>query len=167
MQIFKSIYITLSVLSMSSHYSIQKHPFNARNLSSLLIHGVYLCGNIGFLFSGIENLIEFTDSVFLCITTILATTMFIHVDLKMRQIFEFLRRLEEIVNQSKKRFKIFKSICSYSSTIFSFLGLNISISNDIYSKIREKIQKVVKVMKFSMAVMTPICLVVSKFLISI
>lgn len=116
MQIFKSIYTTLSITGMSSHFSIQKHPFNARNLSALFIHGVYICGNVGFLFSGIENLIEFTDSVFLCITTILATTMFIHVNWEMRQIFEFLSKLQEIVDQSKKRFKIFKLICFYSSS---------------------------------------------------
>lgn len=101
MQILQSVYITLSIVGMSSHYSIQKYPFNARNLSALFIHGVNIIGNVGFLFSGIENLIEFTESLFLCITVSVATLMFIHVNWEMRQIFEFLSRIQEIVNQSE------------------------------------------------------------------
>lgn len=101
MEILQSVYITLFMIGMSSHYSIQKYPFNARNLSALLVHGVNIIGNVGFLFSGIENLIEFTESLFLCVTVSLTTLMFIHVNWKMRHIFEFLSRLEEIVNQSE------------------------------------------------------------------
>lgn len=52
----------------------------------------------------------------------------------------------------------------HKKTIFCFKGLNNPISTDIYVNSSELIRKFTKIMKISMAVITPACMILSKFL---
>lgn len=91
----------LRILGMSSTQSLEKYSFNARNLTSLLIYGINSSCNIGFLMFGAKNLMEFTDSLYLTVTAILAVSILINLIWQMRQLFVFLDKLEITVEQSK------------------------------------------------------------------
>lgn len=101
MHILESIRTKLQIIGMTTHQSLQKYPFNDRNLVCLLLHGINVVCNLGFLISGTTDLMEFTDSLFLTITAILTASIFINLISKMQQLFEFINNLEDIVDQSK------------------------------------------------------------------
>lgn len=101
MKILESIYDDLLIVGLSSDQSIQKYPFNARNVTSLIIFALNILCDVGFLVSGTADLKEFSDSMFAIVTASLTTVIFIDLIWKMRKLFEFLRKLEETVNQSK------------------------------------------------------------------
>lgn len=101
MKILRSIRDKLQIVGMSTHQSMQNHPFNARNLTSLLFHGINITCNIGFLVFGSKELTVFTDSLFLTITAILTVSIFINLTWRMRLFFEFIDNLEDIVERSK------------------------------------------------------------------
>lgn len=86
---------------MSTQHSIQKCPLNARNLSILFLHGINILCSVGFLVSGSRDLMEFTDSLFLSITATLVVSIFINLNWRMRQLFEFINKLEDTVDLSK------------------------------------------------------------------
>lgn len=101
MHILESIRNKLQIIGMATYQSIQKYPINTRNLTSLLLHGINVVCNVGFLIYGTKDLMEFTDSLFLTITAILTTSIFINLNWKMRPLFEFIDRLEDTVDRSK------------------------------------------------------------------
>lgn len=100
MHILEPIRIKLRIIGMSTHHSLQKYPLNARNLASLLLHAINIVCNLGFLIFGTKDLMEFTDSLFLTITAILTASIYINLNWKMRQLFEFISNLEDTVVQS-------------------------------------------------------------------
>lgn len=108
MQILKSAYEYLLIIGLSSHQSIQVYPWNVRNLTSLLVYGLYTVCNVGFLMSGSKDLKEFVDSMYLTVTVILAASMLINLIWGMRQLFEFLDYLGDTVDQSMLGFALFK-----------------------------------------------------------
>lgn len=101
MSILESIRSKLQIIGMTSNQSIQKYPFNARNLASLLVHVINIVSTIGYLISGTNDLMEFTESLFLTITAIVVASIFINLLWRMRRLFEFIDHLEETVDQSK------------------------------------------------------------------
>lgn len=101
MQILESIREKLEIIGMSNQQSLQKYPFNERNVTCLLLHGINIVCNLGFLIYGTKDLMEFTDSLFLTITAILTAAIFINLMWKMRELFEFINNLEDIVDQSE------------------------------------------------------------------
>lgn len=101
MQILEPIRNTLRILGMSSQHSVQKYPINARNLTSLFIHGINVTCSIGYIISGTENMEEFVSSLFVCITAIFDTLLFINLNWNMRRLFELIDKLENTVEKSK------------------------------------------------------------------
>lgn len=101
MQILESIRYNLQIVGMNSYQSIQKHPFNARNSTSLLIYTISIICNIGFLIGGAKSLMEFTDALFLTTTAILSFSIFVNLNWQMRQLFELLNDIENTVDQSE------------------------------------------------------------------
>lgn len=108
MQILKSAYEYLLIVGLSSHQAIQTYPWNARNLTSLLVYGLYTVCNVGFLMSGSKDLKEFIDSTYLTVTVIFAASMLVNLIWGMRQLFEFLNYLGDTVDQSKLGIVLFK-----------------------------------------------------------
>lgn len=102
MPILESIRNKLQVLGMSTQHSIQKYPFNARNLASLFIHGMNITCSIGFMFAGTENKMEMIVSLFIIITAISDISIFIHLNWNMQRLFEFINKLDNTVDQSKR-----------------------------------------------------------------
>lgn len=102
MQILKSVYENLEITGLSNYHSIRKYPFSTRNLTSVFIHALNIICNFGFIVSGqTGNLMEFTDSLYITLTVIFGTSIFIKLIWKMHQLFGFFNRLEDIVAQSK------------------------------------------------------------------
>lgn len=101
MQILESIYRSLRIIGLNSHQSIQKCPFNARNLISLLTFGLNLTCDIGVVIYGAKDLLECFDAIYLSFTILSAASIFINLVTKMPQLFEFLNSLEVTVTQSK------------------------------------------------------------------
>lgn len=163
MQILESMHKSLPILGMSSSQSIQKHPFNARNVASFLIYGINSICNVGFLIFGANNLMEFIDSLYLTVTAVLAVLILINLSWQMRQLFEFLKHIEDTVERSKcyfgcSRFKHKKSL--------HFSGLEHPVSKTIYTKTHENIQKVVKISMFAFPGMTPFVVTIPPFIVS-
>lgn len=122
MQILESIHKSLQIIGLSSHQSMQKHPFNARNLISLFVFGLNIICNFGFIVSGQTNdLMAFTDSVYITLTVICADSIFIRLILKMQQLFELINRLEDIMDQSKLNLNL--RFCFWNADIV-FFSLN-------------------------------------------
>lgn len=101
MPIFESIRKSLQVIGMSTPHSMQNYPFNKRNLTSLFLHGLNVMCSVGFMVSGTKDLMEFTDSLFLSITAIIAVSIFINLNWRMQRLFEFINNLENTVDQSE------------------------------------------------------------------
>lgn len=102
MQILDSIHESLQAIGLSSYQSMQTYPFNERNVISSFIFGLNIISNVGFLVSGqSETLMDFTDSMYIIFTVIFAASIFIKLIWKMQQLFGFINRLEDTVNQSK------------------------------------------------------------------
>lgn len=102
MQILEPIYESLMITGLSANQSIRKHPFNARNLTSLFLFGLNLVSDIGFVIYGaVTDPLELFDSLFITFTIICATSISIDLIWKMRQLFEFLGSLGDTVTQSK------------------------------------------------------------------
>lgn len=106
MEILKLIHNNLQIIGMDTYQSIQKYPFNARNLTSLLIYGINIIFNIRLLISGTKNAMEFTDLLYLTFTVIITVSMFINLNWNMKRLFEFFESLESTVDQSEYGFKM-------------------------------------------------------------
>lgn len=101
MPILESIRNKLQMAGMSTQCSLQKYPFNTRNSTSLLIHGINIVCSVGFIISGSKDLREFADSLFVSATAILIVVIFLNLNWKMKRLFKFLNNLEDTVDQSK------------------------------------------------------------------
>ena len=101
MPILTSIRENLAIIGLSSHQSTQKYPFNARNLTSLFFQFLNIGCNFGYLMYEAKDLMEITDSMFLTITAILTVSIFINLNWRMKQLFEFIDNLERTVDKSK------------------------------------------------------------------
>lgn len=100
MPILESLHGNLRIIGMTAHQSTQNYPLNARNLVMILIFGMNITCNIGFLIYETNNLMEFTDSLYLTLTAILAVSILINLTWKIRQLFVFVNRVDETVDQS-------------------------------------------------------------------
>lgn len=100
MPILESLHSNLRIIGMTTNRSIQTYPLNARNLTMLLIFGINITCNIGFLIYETNNLMEFTDSLYLTFTAIMALLILIDLIWKMRELFVFVNRVDETVDQS-------------------------------------------------------------------
>lgn len=100
MPILESLHNNLQIIGMTTHQSIQKYPLNVRNVLMLSIFGMNIICNIGFLIYETNNLMEFTDSLYLTFTAIMALLILIDLILRMRPLFVFVNRVDETVNQS-------------------------------------------------------------------
>lgn len=116
MQIFELIYDYLRFIGYSANQSIQKSPFNARNVITSLIFVMNIVCNVGFAISGFEDLKELTDSLYITYTIVCSLLVSVHSIWNMWQLFEFFKIFEEIVNQSKQKM-IFIKISTFL-TIF-------------------------------------------------
>lgn len=115
----------LQIIGLRTPHSMQKCPFNARNLICLFIHGANIASNVGYLFSGTKDLMESTLSLFLLITAILTVSILIDLIWNMERLFEFIDSVEETVARSKLKRIHRKSLSvnrSNSSLIFSNLN---------------------------------------------
>lgn len=115
MQILEPMRISLQVVGMSTYHSNQKYPINARNLTCLYLQVMNVICNIGFMISGAKDMMEFTDSLFLTITAVLTSAIFINLNWKMQRLFEFFDHLEDTVQRSKwNRYNLWNSKNSWS-----------------------------------------------------
>lgn len=110
MQMLKPVYEYLQIIGLSAHQSTQKSPFNARNVTSLSLFGMYTICNVGFLMLGKNDMKEYVDSIYLTVTIISAISILSKLIWTMRELFEFFRNVENTVNQSKKWKLIFLSL---------------------------------------------------------
>lgn len=103
MHILESIRNILQIIGLSSYQSIQTSPFNTRNLMSLFVLVLNIICNVGYSITGqTENLMEFTDSVFITFTVTVDILILINLIWQMQQLFVFINGLEDIVVGSKQ-----------------------------------------------------------------
>lgn len=107
MVIFQIIQKNLSYLGISWYYSIQKYPFNGRNILAVsvlstdtIMNCIYLC-HIATTFE------DYADSVYACLSTIDGATIFAVALWRIRIFFDCLNRIEKITNESKLKKKIY------------------------------------------------------------
>lgn len=74
---------------------------------SLFILGTNIASNVGYFLSGINDLLELTLSLFLLITAISTVSILVDLIWNMRQLFEFIDNVEDIVERSKFKLAIF------------------------------------------------------------
>lgn len=173
MQLLDPIYESLLIIGLSAEQSIQKHPFNARNLCSLLFSGLNLVSDIGFVIYGASDALELTDALYITFTIICSTSISINLVWKMRLLFEFLGGLDDTVTQSKLIFFIFLPLffscdsCDYFSyDTFSNLGLEDPMSKMIYTKTNGKIHKTARILNILLVGMSPFLTIVPPVLVS-
>lgn len=113
MQIFESILEYLRIVGVSSNQSIQPSPFNARNSTCLVILGLNLMCNIGFFVCGAKDLNKANGSIFMAVTVLCILLIFADLIWRMKQFFEFLNHLDDIVTQSKFEFDFSQLLSSF------------------------------------------------------
>lgn len=115
-----------------------------------------------YLFGSAKNLKEYSDSIYLTITLLSGALGFAFVSLKMGKILQFIENLEDIVNASERPLPNDLFVSSHSRH-FS-IGLMSPILNTIYTQTDEKIKKLVEMLNFAMANMTPILVTLPTFI---
>lgn len=101
MKILQLVHDNLQIIGLDTNQSILKYPFNARNLTSLLVYGINIYVNVRLLLSGTANAMEFTDLFYFTFTVTVTVFMLINLIWEMRQLFEFINNLESSVDQSE------------------------------------------------------------------
>lgn len=102
MKFFVTVAKSWALLGFTQRQSIQKHPFNRRNLLALFV--LMFCSILNglYFFYEAETFNELTLSAYTTITHIVAViTLFISV-LQMRPFLNFMFQTEEILNKSQR-----------------------------------------------------------------
>lgn len=101
MKIFQTSQENLSYLGISSYYLSQQYPINMRNVT------VFLALSFGAILNGVNlcyvatTFEEYADSTYACWAILLCIIIFVCVIWRMRLIFDWMNRMEEITNESK------------------------------------------------------------------
>lgn len=106
MKIKGIIDVYLMRVGMTSYQSMQQHPFNMRNTTTLMNLVTYVFCVVMFLIYDAKNLKEYTDSIYLSISVGGAALNFAFVNWEMAKIFRFIENLQHVVNASKFYMKI-------------------------------------------------------------
>lgn len=107
MHIYESTLEYLRMIGLSWNQLIQKYPINERNLISLFIFGLDLVCNVGYLICGAKDLKNVADSLLATFTVICVSSILISLIWKMKELFEFYSRIDDIVAQSKRILSFF------------------------------------------------------------
>lgn len=163
MKIFQVTQKNLTYLGVSWYYSIQKYPINRRNLLAFSIFSLATILDCTYLFHVAVTFNEYANSVYTCLSIILATVVFVIVTCRMRMFFNCLNQIEKISNESEsihwlphwKRFK-FKNVS----------GLRFAASKAMYEKTNSNVEKWCKIL--ITAAMTAVLqsVMFSKFILS-
>lgn len=102
MHIYESTLEYLRMIGLSWNQLIQKYPCNERNLISLFIFGLDLTCNVGYLVCGAKSLKNVTESMLSTFTLLCVASILISLIWKMKELFEFYSKIDEMVTQSKQ-----------------------------------------------------------------
>lgn len=95
------VYSYLMLVGMTLEQSRQKHPFNLRNSAMLFLLLIDNASVAMDLVYEAKNLKEYSDSVYLTTTVLVAMLNYAIVTWKMAELFRFFENLEDIVTASK------------------------------------------------------------------
>lgn len=101
MKILQSTQWNLLILGIGIQQSNEKYRFNIRNSLALLILGLASISCYVQLFHVASNFKEYTDAVYMSVSTTGTAAELVIVLWKMRPIFETVANIELIVNTSK------------------------------------------------------------------
>lgn len=97
MKLFRQVYKYLSVYGIEPH----RKPFNSRNLLAILLFGMGTASNCVHFFCEVETFQQYAESIFVTISVMVATTNFIYIASKMRELYDCFKEPEKIVNDSE------------------------------------------------------------------
>lgn len=101
MKIMRTIHSYLVRVGMTSQQSRKRHPFNLRNITSIIVSLLNIFSPTLFLIYDAKNLKETADTIFIIISVSTAMLNFVYVTWKMAEVFQFIENLDDIVNTSK------------------------------------------------------------------
>lgn len=104
MKILITVQENFALMGISTNQSIQKIPFNAKNVLMLVIQCLTFSSDLMCLIYEADNFKDYTISIFSCCTMIVAISIFAMIMIKMRHFFEFQEQIEEIINKSKRKY---------------------------------------------------------------
>lgn len=100
-RVFQSIQKYFAITGITSHQSIQRHPFNGRNLMVLLMSGMATASHcIYFLFIA-SSFIEYLTSAFWAFIMFYGFLIFANTIWKMTILFKYINRFNYIIEESK------------------------------------------------------------------
>lgn len=108
MKIFQTVEENFDLMGISAYQSMQKYPFNTKNLLVLSILCTTLFSDVMYLIREANDFKEYTISIFSACTMIVAISIFAIILTRMRHIFFYKNYIEEIINKSMTKLNYIK-----------------------------------------------------------
>lgn len=103
MKTFQIVERNCALMGITAYQAAQKLPFNARNSLVLFILCITLFSNLMRLIRETNNFKDYTISIFSACTMTVSILIFAILLARLRYLFYFQHRTEEIINQSKSK----------------------------------------------------------------
>lgn len=148
----------------SSRDSTRKHLFNPITVSILITHGIDLILSSEYMFNVAKKFDEYVDVFFRITSLISCIIFFASIVWNLPELCGFVHSLETIIRKSELKLK-WLTHCSI--TDISFIeGLKYSESKAIYTSTARKVQQRMDLFTLVMQKLTPILMMLPKFIIS-
>lgn len=106
MKLFQSIRNSFALMGINSYQSNQLHPFNKRNVLSILLHFTSVTLTILYLLKVANTFEEYTNAAFSISGVTIAALGAVNVILTMDEWFKVMNNFENIVNKRELKFYI-------------------------------------------------------------
>lgn len=101
MKIFKVVYSMLKRVGLTADQLFEKHPFNVRNSTAMLILVLSIFLTVMFLSNEADNLKDYGGGIYLATSLLAGVLNFAYVNWNIAELFQLIDDLEDIVNTSK------------------------------------------------------------------
>lgn len=101
MKILQSLQINLGIMGIEANQLTKSHPFNGKNVSTLLILIISSTSANIYLFYEAESFREYTDAFYSTCTVTVCCINYMLIVWNMRRMFAFITNLENIILKRK------------------------------------------------------------------
>lgn len=154
MKIFETSKNYFQALGVDEHYAAQNRRLNTRNIRIFLMLVLSIMLNLLYLIFTASNFIEYTNCIYWTSTILVAVLIYAMFVWRMRKVFDYVNKIESLIESSKKNLPYFK----FQNLLFMYrfiLGSKYQQSKIIYANTNQFVEKWTELINF---VLVDVCI---------
>lgn len=165
MKLFDDIKNRIALIGIKSLQSTRKQLFNVTTILILITHIIDLILYIVYIFRVADNFALYVDVIFRIVSLIACMIFFAVLAWNIIELYRLIYNLENIIKKSEFQMMTINAFLLIYALLF-IEGLVHSVSEKIYTKTDNETQKRIEILEFAMIKVTPILIILPKFIIS-